>query len=173
MPAHVLASLSYEARELEWNEYLSSNLPSTSHFVAETGSGEIIGFSGAGPERDGSPRRSGEIYFLYVLESYQGWGIGRRLFMASAQQLLRDGFDSMVLWVLEDNHSARRFYESLEGAPLGRRTSTVGGADVASVSYGWKDIANLPTSDPLDALVGSVDVEPDDDYDALIYEADL
>ncbi|MCY3648791.1 MAG: hypothetical protein OXG40_03550 [Acidimicrobiaceae bacterium] len=47
----------------------------------------------------------------------------------------------MMLWVLEDNRRARRFYESMGGEQVGQRTTTIGGADLTEVSYGWKDIA--------------------------------
>ena len=60
-----------------------------------------------------------------------------------AQRLLVDGFSSMLLWVLEDNHPTCRFYESLGGERVGRQTITIGGLDVVEVSYGWKDIAGL------------------------------
>ena len=49
----------------------------------------------------------------------------------------------MLLWVLEDNHRACRFYESLEGERVGRKTVVIGGRDLVEVSYGWKDIARL------------------------------
>ena len=67
--------------------------------------------------------------------------------MAVTRQLLRDGFVSMLVWVLEDNHPACRFYESLGGKQVGRQTTTIGRADLVEVSYGWKDIAGL-TAEP-------------------------
>ena len=60
-----------------------------------------------------------------------------------AHRLLVDGFGSMLLWVLEDNHPARRFYESLGGQRVGCQTIMIGGLNVVEVSYGWKDIAGL------------------------------
>ena len=49
----------------------------------------------------------------------------------------------MLVWVLEDNRRACSFYESLGGEWVGRKTATIGGADLEEVSYGWKDIAAL------------------------------
>ena len=72
-----------------------------------------------------------------------GRGVGRLLVSAVARRLLVDGFRSMLLWVLEDNHPARRFYESLGGGLVGRETITIGGTDLVEVSYGWTDIAGL------------------------------
>ena len=54
-----------------------------------------------------------------------------------------DGFSSMLVWVLEDNRRACRFYESLGGEWVGGKTVAIGGADLEEVSYGWRDIADL------------------------------
>lgn len=148
MPQNHLASLSYEARESQWNDIFLANQPATSTFVAETGEGEIVGFASGGPERQGDPTYVGEVYAVYVLQDHQRRGVGRRLAAAVVGQLLRDGFVSMLLWVLEDNRPARRFYESLGGEQVGRRTTTIGGADLTEVSYGWKEIASLLTPEP-------------------------
>ena len=65
------------------------------------------------------------------------------LYRLVAQRLLDDGFSSMLVWVLEDNRRACRFYESLGGEWVGRKTVAIGGADLEEVSYGWRDIADL------------------------------
>ncbi len=155
VPPDYLANLSYEARESQWNGIFLANQPATSTFVAETGEGEIVGFASGGPERQGDPTYLGEVYAVYVLQDHQRRGVGRRLAVAVVRQLLRGGFASMLLWVLEDNRPARRFYESLGGEQVGQRTLAVGGTDLPEVSYGWKDIASLLISDPLDALAGT------------------
>ncbi|MYA84949.1 MAG: GNAT family N-acetyltransferase [Acidimicrobiaceae bacterium] len=143
VPADYLAGLSYEARESRWNDIFAAGQPATSTFVAETDMGEIIGFASGGPERLGNPAYEGEIYAVYVLQEHQRLGVGRRVFDAVVQQLLRDGFASMMLWVLEDNRRARRFYESMGGEQVGQRTITIGGADLTELSYGWKDISGI------------------------------
>ena len=96
--ADYLASLSYKDGQSMWDDILSTDRPATSTLVAEAGGGEIIGFAGGGPERQGDPTHLGEIYAVYVLQDHQRRGVGRRLVMAVARQLLRDGFVSMLLW---------------------------------------------------------------------------
>ena len=141
VPADHLAGLSYEARESRWNDIFAANQPATSTFVAETGEGEIVGFASGGPERQGDPTYFGEVYAVYVLQDHQRRGVGRHLTVAVIGRLRRDGFASMLLWVLEDNAPARRFYESMGGEPVGRRITTIGGADLTELSYCWKDTA--------------------------------
>ena len=142
VPAEYLAGFSYERRELRWYETLTANQSAESIFVAEEG-GNVVGFATGGPERDGDTTYRGELYTVYLLEEHQNRGLGRRLVSAVAQRLLADGLSSMLVWVLEDNHGARRFYELLGGEKVGRKTVAIGGRDLVEVSYGWQDIAGL------------------------------
>ena len=143
VPAEYLSSLSYRNREAAWKQLLTTDRPGTSYFVAETEGDGIVGFANAGPEREGDRIYRGELYAIYILEEYQHMGLGRRLVSCVTRRLLTDGFNSMLLWVLEDNHPACRFYESLGGERVGRKTVAIGGADLVEVSYGWRDITDL------------------------------
>ena len=141
--AEYLAGLSYRNRESLWKQLLTTDRPGTSYFVAETGGDDIVGFANGGPEREGDRTYRGELYAIYILEEYQHMGLGRRLVSCVTQRLLADGFNTMLLWVLEDNHPACRFYESLGGERVGRKTVAIGGADLVEVAYGWLDITDL------------------------------
>ena len=143
VPDEHLAGLSYSDREAVWGQILSRDKPAQHNFVAETEGGEVVGFAGGGPEREGDEVYLGELYAVYLLEAYQRQGVGRRLARAVANGLLSAGFESMLLWVLEDNRRARRFYESLGGVVVGRKSIEIGGAALVEVSYGWRDIAGL------------------------------
>ena len=143
VPTEYLAGLSYRDRESKWTDILSAGRPAESNFVAETDGGEIVGFAGGGPEREGNPTYRGELYAIYLFDRYQRVGVGRRLVSAVARQLVVDGFRSMLVWVLEDNRPACAFYESLGGPRVDRKTVTIGGAELAEVSYGWSDVAGL------------------------------
>jgi ribosomal protein S18 acetylase RimI-like enzyme len=69
----------------------------------------VVGFVSTGESRDADA--AAELYAIYVLPT--GWGTG------AGTALMRAGLDAMrarssgeaVLWVLEDNPRARRFYE--------------------------------------------------------------
>ena len=141
--AEYLAGLSYRDRESRWNEALTTDHLATGIFVAETAGGDVVGFADGGPEREGNRTYRGELYAIYVLQEHQNRGLGRHLVSAVAQRLLDDGFSSMLVWVLEDNRRACRFYESLGGEWVARKTVAIGGADLKEVSYGWRDIADL------------------------------
>ena len=76
--------------------------------VAEV-DGEIVGFVSVGPANDSDS--DGEIYAIYVLPTHWATGVGRALIQAGEARLRELGHHEAVLWVLEDNPRARRFYE--------------------------------------------------------------
>lgn len=53
----------------------------------------------------------GEIVSLYFLPDYVGKGYGSTLLKKSVEELKFLGYNKLLLWVLEDNLRARRFYE--------------------------------------------------------------
>ena len=143
VPAEYLAGLSYRDREAIWNRALSTEQTVGGSFVAETEGSDVIGFATYGPEREGNKTYRGELYAIYLLEDYQRMGLGRRLVSAVVQGLVVNGFSSILLWVLEENNPACRFYESLGGERVSRKTITIGGVDLIEVSYGWRDISGV------------------------------
>jgi GNAT superfamily N-acetyltransferase len=102
---------------------ISGRAGAGSVFVADSGNG-LVGFSICGPERSGHTVYRGELYAIYVLEQYQGKGLGRQLFDAVRSRLVRDGFDSMLLWVL-DRNPACAFYERMGGSRVGADRKSV------------------------------------------------
>ena len=71
---------------------------------------KVVGFVSYGDFRD-LDKRAGEIIALYVLKSYYGKGVGRQLMEAAFAAL--DGYQEIILWVLEDNKRAIAFYEKM------------------------------------------------------------
>ena len=53
----------------------------------------------------------GEIVSIYFLPEYIGQGYGKYLIKKCVAELNQLGFDSVLLWVLEENTRARHFYE--------------------------------------------------------------
>ena len=71
---------------------------------------KVVGFVSYGDFRD-LDKRAGEIIALYVLKSYYGKGVGRQLMQTAFAAL--DGYQEIVLWVLENNKRAIAFYEKM------------------------------------------------------------
>lgn len=96
--------------------------------------GEIMGFASVGASRDDDA--DGELFAIYVEPGQWGTGVGRALIDAAEARLRERGYRDVILWVLEDNPRARRFYEvagwHLDGA---RRPIDVLGVSVPEVRY--------------------------------------
>lgn len=77
---------------------------------------EIVGFATFGPYRLQQNRTEvdptvGEVNAIYLEPARIGAGVGRTLMAAALAELTRRGFREVRLWVLEENHRSRRFYE--------------------------------------------------------------
>ncbi|MDH2899383.1 MAG: GNAT family N-acetyltransferase [archaeon] len=82
------------------------------------------------------------MYGIYILREWQKKGIGRELVRETARRLIKDGFDSMLVWVLADNPS-RAFYELLGGKQIRNKSIAIGGAELEEVAYGWLQVDEI------------------------------
>jgi GNAT superfamily N-acetyltransferase len=142
IPADYLAALSYQNREQIWRNSLSDPGSREFTFVVESNEAEVIAFADGCPERSGDRIYRGELRAIYILQRHQRQGHGRRLAGAVARQLLLDGFDSMLVWVLEKNPS-RAFYDALGGIVVNSKMINIGGTELLELAYGWSDIHPL------------------------------
>jgi len=62
--------------------------------------------------RDKADSANGEVRAIYLLPEYWHCGYGRRLLKFAVEELHSRGFEHIMLWVLESNLRARRFYEA-------------------------------------------------------------
>jgi ribosomal protein S18 acetylase RimI-like enzyme len=117
IPAQYLAQLSVETRAAQWRETIASGSPRLSLAREEplepapAGRPPALGFVCYGRCRDPDlPELWGEIWAIYVQPSHWSRGIGQALWRHACEQLRRDGFRHVSLWVLADNERAIRFY---------------------------------------------------------------
>lgn len=148
VPDHHLANLSYERRAKGWYQILNC-APAEGSFtyVAEAEQGELIGFANGGRERSGNSIYSGELNAIYILQTHQGQGVGRRLVQAVAERLYQANMTSMRVWVLVEN-PACRFYAALGGNPIAEKEIVIGGKPLTEVAYGWADTSTLRSRYP-------------------------
>jgi GNAT superfamily N-acetyltransferase len=127
--AERLAGVTVERRLPVWRRILSAEEQSA--FVAEE-AGRVVGWCTVGASRDEDA--GGELYGIYVEAESWGGGAGPALMRAGVEELRAAGHRDAILWVLEDNPRARRFYERegwavdgahREGEHLGVRTAEV------------------------------------------------
>jgi len=108
----------------------------TGILVLEAG-GTIAGYATYGPNRARNLVQRGEVYEIYLRPEYQGVGLGTRLFLAARRELMRHGFDSMVVWALADNEGACRFYKNAGGRKVARGSERFGDTTLAKVAFAF------------------------------------
>ena len=125
-----------------WRHILARRSNKHVAFVAEASGHGVIGFASGGLARDRQIEHDGEVYTLYVLNEYHGFGLGKRLFTTMAAQLVETHGSSLIVWVLLGN-PARFFYESLGGKLVAHRYATMAGAPIEEIGFAWEDVRSL------------------------------
>jgi GNAT superfamily N-acetyltransferase len=91
----------------------------------------LCGFATTSPARDADVPEHGELCALYVDPEWWGRGVGVALIAAARAGLVDRGFRNAVLWLLEGNVRADRFYRVDGWAPDGlSRMETMWGVTV-------------------------------------------
>ena len=111
MPDAALNALAPEQRAAGWRRYLErTDLARQALLVAEDGG--VVGFVSVGPSRDDDLPDFGELFAIYVHPEQLGRGVGRQLMVEGLSALRASQFSNALLWVLDGNATARRFYEA-------------------------------------------------------------
>jgi GNAT superfamily N-acetyltransferase len=116
--------------------------------AAEPTAPGIVGYASFGPETDvlsapwphplttdGEDGGVAELYALYVRPAWWSTGTGRALMERVLTKSAGAGYLSITLWVLRDNHRARRFYERAGFAPDGATNVLHRLGDVTELRY--------------------------------------
>jgi len=113
-------SWKYAYKDIIPQEYLDSipvgrwanGLDNTGRYnlVAEE-NGRLVGTSCFCGSRWERYKDYGEIVSIYLLPEYVGKGSGKILLKRCIDELKKLGYNKILLWVLEENYRARRFYE--------------------------------------------------------------
>lgn len=145
LSADALAGLSVEERAAMWRQAVTRVNPRARFLVAQTATGEIVGFARGGPARAGEDLlgTEAEIYAIYLVDSVKRQGLGRRLMRGVFDHLGGSGFASAGLWVLTGNIPARRFYEAIGGVPGPEQPLELRGERVSEIAYRFEPIPSL------------------------------
>ncbi|MFL6098884.1 MAG: GNAT family N-acetyltransferase [Actinomycetales bacterium] len=122
LPAATLSSLQVEDLAEAWREAIVRPPGAGHRVLVAAGSEGVVGFVAIAPAAESVPE-TGEIAALVVAPSAQGSGHGSRLLNAAVDRLRLQGFERVLVWVLEKDEARLRF---LSGAGFaddgGRRT---------------------------------------------------
>ena len=109
-PAARLAEMSVEPWLQWWEDAIRNPEPHMRTLVAEV-AGHLVAYAQLGVARGESDPQTGELYGIYAHPGAWGSGVGRVLMTDALTGLRDEGFLDAILWVLEENARARRFYE--------------------------------------------------------------
>ncbi|MQY39676.1 L-methionine sulfoximine/L-methionine sulfone acetyltransferase [Streptomyces sp. RB17] len=134
MPQSYLDGLSVAADAERRRAWFTQGDGSVVNLVAER-AGKVLGWAAYGPYRDGEVRTGeAELYAIYVDPAHLGSGVGRALLSASVERC--SSHPRILLWVLKENATARRFYERAGFRPDGAEEPfDVDGVPVPEVRY--------------------------------------
>jgi GNAT superfamily N-acetyltransferase len=108
LPESFFADLRPERRAQRWRADLATD--AIIAWVAERGE-RLVGFAGWGPTRDDDLDAGVvELHMINVLEEHIGRGVGQALMAAVEADWRARDYEQAVLWVLEANERALRFY---------------------------------------------------------------
>ncbi|HEX6685451.1 MAG TPA: GNAT family N-acetyltransferase [Candidatus Limnocylindrales bacterium] len=122
----MLAAMQAGVTPQKWAERMRNSTEGGRMLVAEEG-GRIVGFIFVVPGEYGEPG-VGDVDALHVDPEHQGAGIGTQLLRAGLEFLAGQGFSKYVLWVLDGNERAMRFYRKHGWQHDGQRVDD-GGVD--------------------------------------------
>jgi GNAT superfamily N-acetyltransferase len=114
VPQEYLDTLDPAQRRQGWEQLIRNDHPPAGTLVLHHHTDGVIGFINVSPSRDPDtdPLAVGEVKAIYLLPAHWGRGGGSMLMNAGLRRLADAGYREAVLWVLETNQRARRFYEA-------------------------------------------------------------
>ena len=99
--------------------------------------GEAAGYVTFGRCRLKRAPFQGEIFELYVHPTYQGLGLGEKLFDGARVQLAERRLKGLLVWALTDNEAACGFYRQLGGKPIAEGAESFGETSLSKVAFVW------------------------------------
>lgn len=110
-------------------------------YVAEYEDEKIIGYIIGGKNRyiEKFPEYEGELYAIYLLEEYQGKGVGRSLVCELVGGLKEQEIRTMIVQVLKEN-SSKLFYQRLGAICIDEVYLEISNKKLVEKVYGWKQL---------------------------------
>lgn len=144
LPADYLADIMPDEKARLWEKRLSGGVdPERLRVTLAHFDTELAGFSCF--LFDQETQFGTYLHNLYVDHAYQGKGIARSLLVAGIQRFSPQQRNRPVhLLTLADNHTARRFYEKLNGRIIEEKRSVMASnPEVLFVRYQWRSAHEL------------------------------
>ncbi len=138
LPDHLLDTMN-TARRATLRREILLDADALNLVAYDTTHHDLVGFCNAGKSRRQGPR-VGELYEIYIVDRAKRFGLGRELFEGTTAWCRAGQMTSLIIWVLEANENARRFYAAMGGREGQRVQSSVRGYPVVELSYVWDSV---------------------------------
>src|SRR5665648_120925 len=99
--------------------------------------GAAAGYVTFGRCRLGREPFQGEIFELYLHPTYQGLGLGEKLFDGARARLGEMRLKGLLVWTLADNEAACSFYLRLGGKPMAEGAESFGEVSLRKIAFAW------------------------------------
>lgn len=134
VPDAILEHFTYQRRKERFRQSLAAGAEET--YVVQMDH-QVVAFLTLGAARDPDldVTRTGEIWGIYVSPDHWRKGIGRRLVKEAERILKSRAYENAVLWVLEGNQQARRFYEAMGFSLDGETREILWGTPLQAVRH--------------------------------------
>ncbi|MCC6287972.1 MAG: GNAT family N-acetyltransferase [Chitinophagaceae bacterium] len=127
----------YETREWQWQKAFQDKDDSWFCFVIEKKGEGLIGFAKGQPyNHTDHAAFSGELNKIYLLRRYHKLGLGQQLVCKVANEFIKRGINSMLLFG-DANNPSNKFYEQMGAEKLFAKNGEFHGG------YGWTDLKRL------------------------------
>ena len=136
IPDDFLDNLSVEEKAEKTRKYMNES--EGNPYYCAVYDNKIIGNLVIIKSRDEDKTNTGEIVAFYLLEEFWGKGYGREMMDFAIEKLTNAGYDEIILWVLEENKRARRFYEKCGFVFDGTKKEIIIGKPLIEVRYTLK-----------------------------------
>lgn len=128
----------------KWTNIISICASTKSFVLVAEEEKEIVGYIFCGPNDSADTKEFEWILFgLYLLQEYQGKGIGKALFVEAVKEMKHLQAHSFALYVLSSNTKARTFYESYKPVHIHNTKIIIDGIEYDDTFYGWSDITAI------------------------------
>ncbi len=134
MPQAFIERQSVAQRRAMWERILGDPASSSTVVVAEI-QGVVVGFASGGPSRSDDGEADVELYAIYVLKAHHRKGLGGALCRQLLGELAQKGAKRALIWVLDGNAGARRFYEALGAVVCAHKVDERGDVSLREVGY--------------------------------------
>ena len=137
IPQPFLDKLDYDQRTELWIKNISN--PLNQVFVALNDDEQIVGFATGSKREKNIEADAADLTSIYLLEQWQGFGLGKLLLKAVMEDLNEKGFTKAYVEVLAENKS-REFYQNYGANYVKTEKLIISGDVLDEEVYVWNNI---------------------------------